>query len=175
VPAGEAIIRQGIRPDGTSVLAMPSASFAIMTDQDLSAILAFIESYPKQDQDLGRSRFGLLPRIALMTGEYLPAAAEVKTKPWSSGMLKDPLKLGEYFAINACSECHGLDFAGNEGFTPPLTITQGYDLADFQKLMATGVGLGERDLGLMSTVAKYRFSRINEQEIQALHQFLQSL
>ena len=171
----EAIIRQGIRPGGKSVLAMPSASFAVMTDRDLSAILSFISGYPRQELDLGRSRYGLLPRLLLITGEFEPAAAEVNSAPWQSDVLSDTLKLGEYLARNACSECHGMDFEGQGEFTPPLAIARGYSPAEFRELLSTGVGLGDRDLGLMSVVAKYRFSKMTDAEMKALHQYLNSL
>jgi mono/diheme cytochrome c family protein len=170
----EAIIRQGIKPDGTSVMVMPSASFVTMTDFDLSAILAFIESYPEQDLDLGPSGFGLLPRFMLVLGEYVPAAAEVEGFPVQADSLQDSIRLGEYLAMNTCSECHGLDYEGQGDFTPSLQIAKGYSEADFSKLLMTGVGIGDRDLGLMSEVAISRFSKMNKDEISALHQFLMS-
>ena len=89
----EAIIRQGVRPDGKSVLGMPSASFATMSDRDLSAILSFIDSYPKQELDLGRSKYGLLPRYLLISGELEPEAAIEKGKPLQSDSLDDPMHL----------------------------------------------------------------------------------
>lgn len=171
----EAIVRQGIRPDGRSVLAMPSASFAAMTDRDLAAVLAFIKDYPGQDTDPGRSRIGPLPRLLLILGRFKPPAAEVSTRPWESSALGDPEKLGEYMALMACSECHGMDFRGQEGFTPSLELAKGYSASDFRKLLSTGVGLGGRDLGVMSTVARYRFSKMTEQEVEALYRFLGSL
>ena len=54
----EAAIRQGIRPDGKSVDAMPSASFAMLSDQHLGQILGFIAGYPEQDKEPGTSRLG---------------------------------------------------------------------------------------------------------------------
>jgi cytochrome c553 len=170
----EAIIRQGIRPDGTSVMAMPSASFATMTDGDLSAILAFIESYPKQDQDLGYSSIGIMPRAMLVIGEFKPAAAEADGEPAQSSDLRTPAALGEYLTVNACSECHGMELEGMDGFSPPLTIAKGYSLEDFSKLMSTGLGLGDRDLGLMSEVAESRFVKMNGKEVEAIHTFLTS-
>ena len=171
----EAIIRQGILPDGKSVFGMPSASFATMSDRDLSAILSFIDGYPKQELDLGRSKYGLLPRYMLIRGELEPEAAIAKGKPLQSDSLNDPMILGKYLAMNACSECHGMDLQGQGGFSPAMVIVKGYSLEDFKKLMSTGVGLGDRDLDLMSVVAKYRFSEMTEEEMEALHQFLQTL
>lgn len=168
----EAIVRQGIRPDGTSVMGMPSASFATMTNEDLSAILGFIERYPKQDLDLGHSRYGILPRAFVILGEFVPAAAKVEGAPWQSSDLQDPLKQGQYLGMNACSECHGMDLEGQDGFTPGLQIVKGYSLEDFKNLMSTGMGIGDRDLGLMTVVATHRFKKMTSEEMEALHRFL---
>jgi cytochrome c553 len=151
----EALVRQGVKPDGT-----------------LSAVLSFIENFPKQELDLGPSSFGLLPRFGLIVGMFELAAEEVEHEPWESDVLADPLKLGEYVANNTCSECHGMDFEGQEGFTPSLVIAKGYSLADFKHLMISGEGVGGRDLGLMSEVAIKRYSHLTEHELESLHQFL---
>jgi mono/diheme cytochrome c family protein len=84
------------------------------------------------------------------------------------------MRHGEYLALNACSECHGLDFSGQEEFAPPLDIAKAYDRAAFGRLMSEGVGVGDRDLGLMSAVARNRFSVMTDDEIDHLHGFLQS-
>lgn len=170
----EALVRQGIRPDGRSVFGMPSASFATMTDRDLSAILSFIQQYPEQAHNAGTTRFGPLARLLLVLGEFQPAAVEVSQSPWQSGFESTPLKHGEYLALNVCSECHGLDFEGSGDFAPPLAVAQAYGLDDFRRLMAEGRGLGDRDLGLMSGVAKARFSQMTPVEVEALHAYLQS-
>ena len=168
----EAIIRQGVRPDGTSVLGMPSEGFSVMTDGHLSAILSFIQSYPKQDHDAGELRVGPLGRLGLVMGEFWVSASKVQPEPWTENDLRSPERHGEYLALNACSECHGLDLQGQEGFTPALAIVNAYSYEDFNKLMTSGIGLGDRDLGLMSKVAEYRFSHLNPEEIQALYSFL---
>jgi hypothetical protein len=41
-------------------------------------------------------------------------------------------------------------------------------------LMSDGTGLGGRDLGLMSRMGQNRFSHMNEDEVEALYQYLQS-
>lgn len=170
----EAMIRQGVRPDGTSIMAMPSASFATMTDQDLSAVLSFIDAYPEQAGEFDDSYFGILPRSLLIIGEFEPAAAMAKGRPWADDFRDDPLRLGEYLAMNTCSECHGMQFEGNEGFAPPLVFAKGYAIESFEKLLRTGVGMGGRDLGLMSEVAKARFSKFSDDEVEALYEFLAS-
>jgi mono/diheme cytochrome c family protein len=153
---------------------MPSDSFSIMTDEDLSDILSFIKSYPTHQNDAGNSSYGPLARLGLVMGEYWVAAEKTQAEPWQEGFRSDPLKLGEYLAITACTECHGLELQGMEGFTPPLTIAKAYSLEDFRKLTSTGVGLGGRDLGLMSQMAEFRLKHLKDDEVVALHTYLQS-
>lgn len=172
----EALVRQGIRPDGSGLVAMPSGSFATMSDQDLGAIYSFISSYPEQPvQDLGETTLYPLARVFLILGEFKLPAEEVDDRPWTEERLEDPVSRGAYLARNACSECHGLDLAGQPDFTPPLTIAKAYDREKFGRLMATGVGVDDtRDLGLMARVSEYRFAHFTDEEVDDLHAFLQS-
>lgn len=172
----EAIVRQGIKPDGTGVAAMPAASFATMTDRDLGAIYSFISAYPEQpESDLGKTTLYPLARLFLMLGEFKMAPEEITERPWPEDRLADPLSHGAYLARNACSECHGLDLEGQPQFTPPLTIAKAYSRDQFRRLMASGVGLDEaRDLGLMALVAEYRFAHLADDEVDALFDYLQS-
>lgn len=164
----EAIIRQGIKPDGKSVMGMPSASFSYLSDSDLSAIVSFIRSYPQSDHDAGESSFGPLARFGILTGEFQPAAAELRE------MVHKELEpgSGEYLAMNACSECHGMDLEG--GFAPNLAIAKAYDLDAFTGLMREGKSVGGNELGLMAVVSRNRFAHFTETEIEALHAYLHS-
>ena len=95
---------------------------------------------------------------------------ELRTDP------SDPrLERGQYLAMTTCNECHGLDLRG--GFDlPDLAIVAAYPEEDFRRLMKEGVAIGGRDsLGLMSTVAKDRFSHFTEQEVADLWAFLRTL
>lgn len=171
----EAIIRQGILPNGTSVRAMPSDAFSAMTDEDLSAILSFIKRYPRQENDPGTTSVGPMGRFALIAGFFPVPAEGTRPHPWKEGFRDDPMKLGEYFAILACAECHGPDFQGRGDFTPPLTIAKAYSPEDFRELMSTGIGLGDRDLGLMTQMGEYRLKHLTDEEVTALYTYLQSL
>jgi mono/diheme cytochrome c family protein len=171
----EAIIRQGIRPDGTSVLGMPSDAFSVMHDEDLVAILSFIARYPRNDLDLGNSELGPLARVGLAMGEYFPAVIGIEKLAAQQKPVSPEFAMGNYLSTITCSECHGLQLEGQEGFTPPLLIAKAYSIEDFRKLMSTGVGLGDRDLGLMTQVAQSRFKHMTDAEVEALHGYLQSL
>ena len=171
----EASIRQGVKPDGKSTWAMPSASFATMTDKDLAAILSFIRDYPahESENDPGKTSFALFGRIAILTGMFkAEAPAAARYVPSDDRVYDDPLRLGEYMVMNTCSECHGLDLNGFGSFTPSLQIAKAYDRSQFRQLLAEGTGLGGRDVGLMSEVAKMRFSLLNDAEVDAMFAWL---
>jgi mono/diheme cytochrome c family protein len=173
----EALVRQGVRPDGRSVWAMPSGSFASMTDRHLAEILGFIRDYPEHERaaDLPDFKFYAGGRLAVLTG-LMEAQAAIATrfKPLESDHLSDPMVQGRYFALNACSECHNTTLDGFEGFTPSLAVARGYSREQFRRLMSEGIGVGDRQLGLMSEVAKMRFSHFNAAEVDALYDYLQS-
>jgi hypothetical protein len=57
---------------------------------------------------------------------------------------------------------------------PDLTIAAAYDLADFERLLRTGVAAGDRKLGLMSQIAPERFNALSHEEIAALHDYLRA-
>jgi len=173
----EALVRQGVRPDGRSVWAMPSGSFASMTDRHLAEILGFIRDYPvyEREAELPDFKFYAGGRVAVLTGLMeAQAAIAARFEPMTDKDLVDPMVHGRYLALNACSECHNTTLEGFEGFTPSLAVAKGYGRAQFKRLMSEGIGVGDRELGLMSEVAKMRFSQFEPAEVDALYDYLQS-
>jgi mono/diheme cytochrome c family protein len=83
---------------------------------------------------------------------------------------------GDYLVKVACTNCHLLDAPQNLGpgrIAPALReMAPAYDLAQFTHLMLTGKGIGERELGLMSDVARTSFVHLTEDEIAAIHAYL---
>jgi hypothetical protein len=60
---------------------------------------------------------------------------------------------------------------------PPLTIVKSYSLAEFKTLIKTGVTRGGRDMyaqgSIMGIVAREQLSRFKDEELIAVHEFLQ--
>jgi mono/diheme cytochrome c family protein len=172
----EAMVRQGIGRGGRALLDMPSASFAMMSDRDLAALYAFIRSFPPQENDPGASHLGPMARLDLITGELPLQPALRQHSPWTRPGDDEPLRQGEYLALLACSECHGLDLQGQGPVTPSLDSVGAYDLEQFRRLMATGAGLDpDMPPGLMVGMAQWRFRHFTDAEVEALYRFLSSL
>lgn len=172
----ERIIRHGIFPDGRSTLGMPSSMFHLLSDEDLGAILAFLRSLPASEGPQTEVSVGPLGRLGLALGQYTPQAALIDHEaPRPAVEASDSLAYGRYLALTVCTECHGLDLGGEpDGGTPDLAIAAAYSDTAFVRLMRTGKALGDRELELMSEVARRRFSYFTDAEIRALHSFLQS-
>jgi mono/diheme cytochrome c family protein len=173
----ERVIRHGVRKDGRSTFAMPSASFHSLTDADLGAILAFLRSVPPTDGPEAVLRAGPMGRLGLVLGEFPPQVADIdhaaarNPNPAARG----PEARGRYLAVTLCSECHGLDLRGIPGDNPDLVAAAAYAPEDFERLMRTGVPLGGRDLILMDDMARQRFVHLTDDELAALHAYLRTL
>lgn len=170
----ERIIRHGVRPDGRSVAIMPASMYRALTDADLGKILAYLRSAPRTDGIDRVFRLGPLARLGIASGKYpmeaerVARAEELADSYPGAG---DPHGHGAYLARTVCTECHGLALEGGDG-TPALAIAIAYSLEDFTRLMRTGIALGDRELGMMTRVARGRFSHFTDEEIAALHAFL---
>jgi mono/diheme cytochrome c family protein len=170
------IIRHGVRPDGRSVLVMPSSMFVELSDRELGATIAYLRSLPETPGHAPDVQLGPMARFALATGKFIPVAVESDSMEKLSNVYPDApdsIAQGAYLARTACTECHGLDLTGDKSGTPPdLKIAGAYPLEGFVTLMRTGKPLDGRDLGLMTEVALSRFSHFTDAEIGSLHAFL---
>lgn len=170
------IIRHGVRPDGRSVIGMPSGMFRPLSNEDLGRILAYLRSVPATEGQARGASIGPLGRLGIVIGMYKPAAEDVRSAEALAGIYPaedNSNARGAYLARTACTECHGLDLRGDpEGYPPDLRIVAGYSLEAFTHLMRTGKGLGERDLKLMSEVARGRFAYFTDEEIGDLYRYL---
>ena len=173
-----AIIRHGVRPDGRSMLVMPSQTYAALTEQDLGRIIAFVKSLPQVPGLEPSISPGPIGRLGLAMGKFKMVAqhiAETVAPPAATG---ETAMRGRYLAQTICSECHGTSLRGdsNPSFTSPaLHMTKAYSAEAFSRLMRTGIAIGDRTLGVMTTQSKNNLSHLTDAEIAALYNYLHSL
>jgi cytochrome c553 len=168
------IVRRGVRPDGSSVIGMPSEMFSGLTDEDLGKILAYLHSVPPHAGPAPARRLGPIARMAFAAGKLRPAAELVRQASRLTGTWPragDSTAQGGYLARTSCTECHGLDLRGGDR-APDLRIASGYSFGAFTGLMRGGKALGNRELPLMSRVARGRFRHFTDQELRALYTYL---
>ena len=170
-------IRHGVRPNGKSLVVMPSAMLYHLSDADVGALVAYLRSVPRAESDLPKTSLRLLARVGILTGQYHTQAEmidhDVPRLP--EGSEADPTVRGRYLAKTSCTECHGQDLrGGTEGPapTPALSVVKAYSAEDFTRLMKEGVPRDGRKLELMGDVSRSRFSRFTDAEIAALYAYL---
>jgi cytochrome c553 len=172
------VLRKGVKPDGSSVLFMPSEMYRHLDDRDLGKLIAYLRTVPATPEGVReKTEVRIIGRALLAAGEVKPAALAIQTLPPPANTFDgtNPVSHGRYLTMSFCSECHGQNL---EGFAPidapPLTVAKGYSSEAFAKLMHDGVPLGDRSLRLMGPTSQARFSQFTPGEVAAVHAYLQS-
>ena len=169
------VIRHGVRRNGRSTFGMPSPMFYHLTDTDLGRIIAFLRSLPVGNGPETEVHFGPLGRFELLRHpDYAYAEEIARDAPWlaAEDLVGERMK-GHYLAMTSCPECHGMDFRGApDGSAPDLTVVGSYSAEHFARLMKEGIAVGERELPMMSEIARVRFSQFQDDEVRALYDFL---
>lgn len=147
----DAAIRHGIRPDGRGIMIMPSDEYQGLSNEDVSAIIAYLRSLPPVDREQGTSHLGPLGR-ALFTANQLPLLPAERidhtlaTKPAPpAGPTRE---YGQYLVnVGGCRGCHGPNLVGGPSpepgapaaanITPAGPIGQ-WSEADFIRAIRTG-------------------------------------
>jgi cytochrome c553 len=176
------LIRFGVKRDGSSALGMISYTFYPLSDEDLINIIAHLRRQPPQPVAQRHRSITVAARLKLALGEWQVAADQVDaTRPrWGALPRTTAFERGRYLAAITCSECHGVDFRGNEfrdntyDGGPSLAIIAMYRRDEFRHLMRTGEPIGGRDLGEMGWVARNGFTHLTDQEIDDIRTFLRA-
>jgi cytochrome c553 len=173
-----AIIRNGVRPDGRSLIVMPAEAFVALTDADVARIIALLRSLPPLPGPAPHVSLGPLGRIGVVAGKLKTAAQRAAESAAPPEATTPEAQLGRYVARTVCGECHGPDLHGdsNPEFTSPdLAVVAAYTPEAFSQLLRSGIALGGRELGLMSRESRNNLSQLTDAEISALYGYLHAL
>lgn len=167
-------IRQGVGADGASLWIMPSETWSTLSDADTADIMAWLRSHPKAGERTPPPRFGPMIRLALVMGKFRPTTALVEeARPaFDAG---PEFARGRYLAATVCGECHGPDLTGvsdDQMTSPDLIVTSGYDAAQFDRFIRTGIAPDGRERGFMSEIAKEHFPTMTDQDMSDIHAYL---
>jgi cytochrome c553 len=172
------VLRKGVKPDGSSVMFMPSEMYRHLADEDLGRLIAYLRTIPATAEGVQeKTEVRIIGRALLAAGQFKPAALAIETlpPPTNSFDVADPLSVGRRLTMSYCSECHGQSLGGFEPIhAPPLAVVKGYSIEAFSKLMHDGVPPGDRELPLMGPTSRVRFSNFTPEEVVAVHAYLQS-
>jgi cytochrome c553 len=171
------LLRTGIKRDHTSAIQMPTNALSSLADTDLADIIAWLRTLtPDAETESATTTIGPVGRALLLTGA-INLSATMPRDPEPPAIVPDgPVLRGEYLVKVACTDCHRLEQPHNikPGLVAPplLEMARAYDLGQFKHLMRDGKGAGDRELQLMSEVAREGFSHFTDDEIAAIYAYL---
>jgi len=178
-------IRHGVTPAGRSVILMPSLWFNVMSETDLAALIAYLQTIPPIDNELPETQLGPLfyaligtgPLTAAMSGRVIDHDA-----PFTPALEEGATAVyGEYLArIALCSSCHGPELAGGQvcpdcPIGPNLTPggeLQGWTQADFVTAIRTGTHPNGRQISQF--MPWQYFQHMTDTELAAIWTYLQA-
>jgi mono/diheme cytochrome c family protein len=165
----ERLIRRGEPRDGRPFWFMASESFQFLGDSDLSDLVAYLRTFRPAGRPMRALRFGPGFRRAQATGEIAPAQRlVVRFRTEGPVQLGPQHAYGRWLARLVCAECHNASLQGYDGFTPDLDIAGLYSAAELDRLLTTGQGKTDRDLGMMRQTARARLLLLRPAERAAI-------
>jgi mono/diheme cytochrome c family protein len=169
----ERLIRHGEPKDGRTFYFMPAESLQYTSDADLAALVTYLRTLEPAGDQTPSVRKGPLFVELEKKGEFAPAPQMIRRfQAEQPADLGERHRQGRYIAMTVCTECHNSKLQGFEGFSPDLDIAGAYEADELARLLTTGEGKVDKDLGLMSATARHRFSKFTQRERSAIVGYL---
>ncbi len=180
-------IRYGVKKNGKSVAFMPVRDYSALSDQDLSALIAYIRTIPPVDTTMPGSSFGPLGRALLVSGkvkEMIPSrfvSLEPNRVPEVPAGVT--VAYGSYLATTGgCLACHGPSLAGGPVPGGPPSWPAAANLTpagigawveeDFFRALREGT---RPDKTVISSVMPWNYTRLmTDDEIRALWMYIKT-
>jgi mono/diheme cytochrome c family protein len=182
-------VRHGIAPSGRPTL-MPAQDFRLMSDEELSDILAYIRTMPPVDNEVGAIRIGPLGRVLVALGQIRFAADEIPSHD-APHEARPPeavasVEFGRHLS-GVCVGCHRADLSGGPimggdpswppaaNLTPDADGLAAWSYEDFVRAMRDGKKPDGTDLLPPMDAMRNFTSNMTETELQAIWAYLESL
>lgn len=178
-------IRHGVRPDGTSLIIMPSEVFTYLTAEDLGSIIAYAKQLPAVDHEVPSTHFRPLGRWLLTRGKMpilvAPKTPDVALVP--SVPRETTKEYGKYLAnIAGCHGCHGFGLSGGRVAGPPsappasnLTPENLGNWTEAQFARAVREGKDENGGTLDELMPSKTFKGMTDDEVHALWLYIRTV
>ncbi len=181
------ILLTGVKPDGRSVLVMPSEDYANLSPRDVAAIVSYLRAQPAVDRQMPTNELHALGRVLVATGQInLNTAEDVAlVAPVAPPAEAVTAAYGGYLAHAAgCTGCHGPILSGGKisdappDWPPASNITRGgvtadWTAAEFVATLRTGIDKNGHTINTIMPWARY--GGMTDDELNAIWLYIQSL
>jgi cytochrome c553 len=179
-------IRDGLDPGGRQLWMMPSDDYHVITDTDLSDVIAYLKSLPPITTALPTNEIRPFGRVLVAVGqlELVPAASIDRSAPRPTAV--SPAITPEYGAylvnLAGCARCHGPGLSGGKvpGARPSSNSVAATNItpaaladwseADFLRAMRSGRRPDARQIDTSMPWPYY--AQMTDLELRAIWQFL---
>lgn len=180
-------IRHGIDPEGKPIFMPAVVSTAFLSDEELGAIIAYIETLPPVDRTTGGANFTPVAKIMLVLGVLpsLPVEVVSHETQVSAPEAGVTVEYGEYMVnTHDCRLCHGQDLNGGPFPDPTITkispnLTPGGELAfwtEEQFIETIRTGTTPSGYELNPDLMPWReYGKFYDEELKAIWMYLQSI
>lgn len=113
-------LKHGIRKDGKPLLFMPSHEYTLLSEQDISALVAYAVSLPSIDREFPDQKIGVLGRVLTDIGklDLFPAEKIDHNRKLATGVTAEvSVDFGKYLS-SGCQGCHRADMKGGDPVAP---------------------------------------------------------
>ncbi|HLZ28984.1 MAG TPA: c-type cytochrome [Chloroflexota bacterium] len=106
-------VRDGVAPDGRSLLIMPAETFHLMSDDDVQSLVTYLRSQPPVARTAVPTQLHLLGAVLGAFGALPMTAQTPTTAPVVAPPAAVTATYGEYLLnISGCRTCHGQNLTG---------------------------------------------------------------
>jgi cytochrome c553 len=180
-------LRYGVSPEGKGLIIMPVVVTTNFSDEDLSALIAYLKSLPPVDHTPPAKRYGPMGYLLVALGQLPPLAPDqVKGHPARPASVPHEVSVayGEYLvSVAGCRDCHGLNLAGTSGGDPngppaapnltPAGELSIWNEADFINTLHTGVK--PSGVQLSDEMPWKSYGKMTDDELKAIWMYLQTI
>ncbi|MCH2110196.1 MAG: cytochrome c [Polyangiaceae bacterium] len=181
------VIEYGVKKDGHSLRFMPSFELSWLSDEDLSALIAFLRTRPAVERAPGPIELGVLWKVMDRqgVGVVLDVARHMAQHAPEKAPPPAPTAEYGYYVARTCIGCHGSTMSGGPipgappdmpipaNITPHETGLKNWSFSDFEVLLDQGIKPDGAKLDAFMPLAA--LSHMNSVERQALWRYLRTL
>lgn len=181
-------IRHGVKPSGRPALIMPSEDYNRLSDADLGALIAYLQTLPPAEGGPAEIRLSLPVRVLYGLGLVQDAAEKIDHgQPPSPAMPHEVSVANGAYVATMCIGCHGPGLSGGRipGAPPDwpaaanLTPGEGSAMTRYQdaQQFAAMMRSGRRpDGSAVSSVMPFNaLKELDDVELQAMYAYLKTL
>ncbi|MBY6128859.1 cytochrome c [Qipengyuania aquimaris] len=175
------IIVEGHRPDGRDLWDMPSFLFTRLSRDDLDALTTYLVSVPAAGEVHPEPVFEKVALEEQKAGTFLSSKIDAQSKRQRTVPDAGPgHERARYMVRATCAECHQLNLRGDQQTevshrAPDLRVAASYSATEFDIFLTTGKAVGDRELPMMSGVARGRYAHLTSDERKDIYSYLKAL